>query len=62
MLPLDIRPILASILKQLGPKQLTNPWDGLDNLDIERFGAVMHSAIRLLHVKPPNFFVARRTS
>jgi hypothetical protein len=51
MLPSDVRPILAWILKQLRPKLLTDPWDGLTNLDIEQFGAVMHGMIRLLHVK-----------
>lgn len=47
MLPLDIRPILACILRQLGPKLLTDPWDGLTNLGIEQFGAMMHGMIRL---------------
>jgi hypothetical protein len=53
MLPLDICPILVCILKQLGRKLLTNSWDGLTNLGIEQFGAVMRGMIRLLHVKLP---------
>jgi hypothetical protein len=56
MLPLDDHPIMACILKQLGPKLLIDPWDGLINLDIEQFGAMTSDMIELLCVKLPYNF------
>lgn len=47
---------LKCILKQLGPKQLTDPWDGPTSLGIQRYGAMMHDMIELLCAKfPCNF-------
>lgn len=53
MSPLDSRPIMACILKQLRLKLLTNPWDGLVSLNIERFSTMTHNVIELLHAKLP---------
>ncbi len=47
---------MACILKQLGLKLLTNPWDGLTNLDIKWFGAMTRDTIALLCVKLPYNF------
>lgn len=47
---------MACILKQLGPKLLIDPWDGLINLDIEQFGAMTSDMIELLCVKLPYNF------
>ncbi len=51
MLPMDNSFIIACILKQLGSELLTDPWDGLANLDIERFGTMTCDVIELLCVK-----------
>jgi hypothetical protein len=59
MPPLDNRPLLACILKQLKPKLSTDPWYGLASLGIEQFGAIKRNMIELLHVKFPTFLVAR---
>jgi hypothetical protein len=51
MLPLDNRPIMVCILKQLGSELLTDVWDGLVGFKIEQFGTMMCDTIELLHVK-----------
>lgn len=43
--------ILACILKQLRPKLLINPWDGLTIVGIEWFRAMLCDMIKLLCAK-----------
>jgi hypothetical protein len=40
MPPLELRLIMATILKELGLKLLIDPWDGFNNLGVEPFGTI----------------------
>ncbi len=53
MPPLDNRPLMTCILKQLRPKLLSDPWDGLISFNIKQFGTMTHDMIELLLAKLP---------
>jgi hypothetical protein len=44
---------MMCILKQLRPKLLSDPWDGLIGFNIEQFGTMTHDMIELLLAKLP---------